>query len=74
MCIEIVLNRRIDGHQKRFEFVESGPVATLQEEPEIRCIFAIAEPHARLDDERRGSLAYLASMCAKTSATTQAMT
>lgn len=33
-CIEIVLNRRVTpGHQKRFEFVEKGPSASLGEEP-----------------------------------------
>jgi transcriptional regulator with XRE-family HTH domain len=36
-CIEIVLNRRIaPGHQKKFEFIEKGPGAPLQEEPGLR--------------------------------------
>lgn len=36
-CIEIVLNRRVaPGHQKKFEFVERGPEASLQEEPGLK--------------------------------------
>jgi len=36
-CIEIVLNRRVaPGHEKKFEFVEKGSVASLQEEPGLR--------------------------------------
>ncbi|HEY6085603.1 MAG TPA: helix-turn-helix transcriptional regulator [Nitrospira sp.] len=36
-CIEIVLNRRIaPEHQKKFEFVERGPTASLHEEPGLK--------------------------------------
>jgi len=36
-CIEIVLNRRVaPGHEKKFEFVEKGPVTSLQAEPGLR--------------------------------------